>query len=102
MIGTTEYLLDSGDEIPVYLRRQLELLLATPAGSVVLDRDFGVDMRVVDQPPEEARTFMAVDLADKIERYIPELELREVQITDVDAAGNLNLKVVVNLADESS
>lgn len=83
------------------LRAQLALLLATPEGSVVLDRGFGVKRDYLDSPPPIAQNMLASDLAGKIERYIPELALVEVELREISPDGKLHQKVVVGYADES-
>jgi len=81
------------------LMDQLALLLSTPVGTVVLDRDFGIDFSFVDMPLPIAQTMLAAELAEKIEKYIPQLTLREVILTYADTDGNLNVKVVVDIVE---
>lgn len=95
-IGTVDISAEGGT-LSKEMMDQLALLIGTPTGTVVLDREFGVDTACIDMPPEEARTMLAAELAVKIERYIPGLTLGEVKIEQMDAAGNLRLKVVVSL-----
>lgn len=75
---------------------QLLLLMSTPEGSVPLDRSFGIDTEIVDMPNHAmAQNLIASDLADKIEKYIPGLVLKEVILTEAGANGEIKLKVVV-------
>lgn len=80
------------------LRKQLALLLATPVGTVVMDREFGLDHSFVDMPLPIAQNMLATELADKVERYIPELRLSEVKLISTATDGHMNLKVVVDYA----
>ncbi len=80
------------------LRGQLALLLATPVGTVVLDREFGIDHSFVDMPLPIAQNMLASELAYKVERYIPELKLNEIILTSASEDGHMNLKVVVDYA----
>lgn len=74
---------------------QLMLLLSTPEGTVPLDRSFGINTNIIDMPNRAAaQNLIAADLADKIERYIPGLVLKEVSLQEV-AGGEIKLKVVV-------
>lgn len=82
------------------LMEQLHLLLATPVGTVVLDRDFGVDMSFIDMPINLAKNMAAAEFGKKIKKYIPAIRLTEITEDKSQASmGELSLKVVVELAD---
>ena len=87
-------------QMPAELREQLALLCETPAGTVVLDREFGVNFAYLDMPIPEAQTQLATELAPKIEKYIPALVLRGVFFISADNDGNVNWRVVVGYANE--
>jgi phage baseplate assembly protein W len=78
------------------LKEQLELLIATPVGTVMLDRDFGIDRSFLDMPIPIAQTMLAAELAVKIPRYIQSLELVEVKLSTADVNGTMRVKVVVS------
>lgn len=82
-------------------RAQLTLLIETPEGAVVLDRDFGLDYSFLDDPPYLAQNKLAGALADKIPRYIPSLVLVEVRIGVIEQTGKLHIKVVIDHAEKS-
>lgn len=95
-----EYTYETEDgDLKRELRNQLALLITTPVGMVVLDRDFGVDFSFVDMPIPIAQNMLAAELAEKIEEYIPALSLKEVILTHADADGNMNLRVVVEIVE---
>lgn len=78
---------------------QINLLLATPVGTVVFDRDFGIDMSFIDMPVNLARTMAAAELAKKIKKYIPGFVLKEIKEENSQwENGQVVLKVVVELA----
>lgn len=78
---------------------QINLLLATPVGTVVFDRDFGIDMSFIDMPINLARTMAAAELAKKIKKYIPGFVLKEIKEENSQwENGQVLLKVVVELA----
>lgn len=78
---------------------QINLLLATPVGTVVFDRDFGIDMSFIDMPVNLARTMAAAELAKKIRKYIPGFLLKEIKEEPSQwENGQVVLKVVVELA----
>jgi phage baseplate assembly protein W len=57
------------------LAQQLATLLATPQGSVPLDRAFGLDWSLVDTPQTRLLPLFVAEVAAKVERYIPQLRL---------------------------
>ena len=77
------------------LRQQLELLLATPVGTVALDRDF------LDEPVSVAVNMAAAEIAVKLQKYIPALQLIRVQ-ADYEQAqdGTVEMEVIVKNAEQ--
>lgn len=57
----------TGENLTPDLRQQVELLCATPVGSVVLDRDFGLDMSFIDEPVSVAVNMAAAEISVKLE-----------------------------------
>ena len=57
----------TGENLTPDLRQQVELLCATPVGSVVLDRDFGLDMSFLDEPVSVAVNMAAAEISVKLE-----------------------------------
>lgn len=51
--------------------QNVRMILTTPKGSVPLDRDFGLDFDVVDQPMPRARALMEVEIVEQVGRYEP-------------------------------
>ncbi len=86
----------TGKNLSPDLREQVEILIGTPVGTVVLDRDFGIDLSFLDMPIGQAVNMAAAELAVKIEKYIPELQLDRVKpIYDESAEGKTELEVIV-------
>lgn len=77
------------------LLQQLNILLSTPVGTVPFDRDFGVDMSFLDMPVPEAKNSFLTQAAEKMEIYIPQLQLESVEIETEN--GVLKPKVVVGI-----
>lgn len=89
----------SGKKLTSDLREQVEILIGAPVGTVVLDRDFGIDLSFLDMPIGQAVNMAAAELAVKIEKYIPELQLDRVKpIYDESAEGKAELEVIVKNA----
>ena len=51
--------------------QNVAVILATPKGSVPLDRDFGLDFNMVDTPQPRAKALLAVEIVRQVNRYEP-------------------------------
>ena len=58
--------------------QELKILLTTPRGSVVMDRDFGIDMSLLATPVQTARARAQQDIVAAIRRYIPRCRVTRV------------------------
>lgn len=79
------------------LDRQLALLLSTQAGTMPLDREFGIEMDFVDLPPETAKSLYTAEITEKIPQFIPAVRVQEVTWT-WNSSGKLSPKVVITSA----
>lgn len=90
----------TGKNLTPSLQEQIELLLATPVGTVVLDREFGINTKIIDEPLSTVETQAAEEIAVKLEKYIPEVKLDRVKLRANDAqSGKAELEVIVKNAD---
>ena len=58
--------------------QELKILLTTSRGSVVMDRDFGIDTRILSKPAQVARAMAQQDIVSTIRRYVPRARVRRV------------------------
>lgn len=58
--------------------RNISILLATPQGSVPLDRAFGLSQRAVDRPVDIAKTLLVGDITGAIERFEPRAKVANI------------------------
>lgn len=79
------------------LDRQLALLLSTREGTMPLDREFGLNMDLVDMPPEVAKSLYTAEVTEKVAKFIPTVKVREIT-WDTGGQGNLIAKVVITSA----
>ena len=79
------------------LDRQLALLLSTREGTMPLDREFGLNMDVVDMPPEVAKSLYTAEVTEKVAKFIPTVRVQEVKWSS-GGQGNLIAKVVITSA----
>jgi hypothetical protein len=54
------------------------MILTTPVGSVALDRDFGIDISLLDLPMPLAQNKMTADIFAKIKRFEPRFRVKEI------------------------
>jgi phage baseplate assembly protein W len=94
--------IDLGGSLSDELRKQLGLLIATPLGTCVLYRDFGLDLSCLDMPVNIARNMLAAELAARIDKFIPALRLVRVELEQADSNGRLYLKIEVENGNKSS
>ena len=66
------------------IRRNLQALLATPAGSCGGDRSYGISTSCVDLPLEAAKGFIAAEIIAKVAIYEPRVELTGLESTVTD------------------
>lgn len=74
--------------------RCLRNLYMTPAGTVPLDRDFGLDQSFMGASIDVAQNLLAVEMIDKTARYEPRASVTEVELT-ANAAGQIIAKVAI-------
>ena len=80
------------DGVSEDLKKQIRTLIATRAGSVPADRDFGISWKCLDEIPEVAESLFYQELLRKTEQYIPQIRIRSVTFGS-DADGNMEAVV---------
>ncbi len=78
------------------VRRCIAMLYSTPAGTVALDRDLGLDWNVLDLPIEQAKGRLTIEIIEKTRRYEPRVEVMKIQWTQ-NSEGKLKGKVALQL-----
>lgn len=69
--GDTRPLVIAPETVAEEVTQNVAVILATPKGSVPLDRDFGLDFNLVDKPEPRAKALMAVEIVRQVTRYEP-------------------------------
>ena len=62
----------------VGLAQEVRTVMTTRKGSVPLDRDFGVDFTVIDEPVNSVKPIYVGEVAAQIERYVPRVEVLSI------------------------
>ena len=74
--------------------RCLRSLIMTPAGTVPLDREFGIDNSILSQSIDVAESLIAVEIVEKVARYEPRVSAQAVSLS-ADVNGQITAKVVI-------
>ncbi len=86
------------DSVAEEVYRNLKILYGTTAGEQALDRDFGIDLEVADNPSEESEALLTAEYVRKTQQYEPRARVSAVNWTqDTTKNGNLTPKVVIEL-----
>lgn|SRR5690625_1900339 len=66
--------------------QNVRTILSTQAGTVPIDRDFGISWGPVDQPMNRVSAAMNAEVIRKIRKYEPRARVLRVYVTDADPA----------------
>jgi phage baseplate assembly protein W len=84
------------------IAQNVRMILTTPKGSVPLDRDFGLDFKVLDQPTSRAQALLSAEIITQVSRYEPRANVTKVDWENFpDEAGDGRLIPRVSLRVES-
>lgn len=76
--------------------RQLWVLLNTTRGSVPLQRDIGLDARMLDKPITVIRAGIQSELQRQLKKYIPQLKLINVECEVTESGLDIICEVELN------
>jgi len=80
--------------------QNVRTILATRKGSVVLDREFGVDQTFLDQPTSLAMAKALPSIVEAVEKYEPRVKVTAVEWIDSDAQdGRMVPRVRIRIRD---
>ena len=75
---------NTSEEIIKSYQEQISILCSTIAGTIPLDRDFGIDSACLSKPPDVATALLSVEIMEKVEKYIPQLIVNSVEFSSSD------------------
>lgn len=77
--------------------RNLQVLYGTETGEQALDREFGIDINILDNPQEAAKALLTAEFVRKTKQYEPRVRVMRVEWTQNHARdGGIVPKVVVS------
>ena len=77
----------------------LRALIVSLEGTIPGSRGFGLSGISTDLRPEEARNIFYSELDDKVERFIPEIRIEDVEL-EFSEEGGIGLRIFVEQNDE--
>lgn len=81
--------------------RNVAVILATPVGSVPLNRDLGIDTSYIDRPATVVRPILIGAIKKAIQTYEPRADVVSISVDeDPDAPGRFISTVEVNITNE--
>lgn len=86
-------------DIATEVLQNVRTIISTPKYSVPLDRNFGIDFSVLDQPMQVAQAKLADDIIRAVNDYEPRAEITSISFS-ADNDGILIPKVMVKLDDQ--
>lgn len=69
--------------------QNIRTILTTRKGSVPLDREFGIDVGIIDQPVTRARAVLTANIINAVERYEPRVSVTEVTFSGDGMEGEI-------------
>lgn len=81
MNGIGEIEIKSTSDLPDAERydAQIRALIATKEGTMPGSRGFGLSSDISDQGPAQAVNLLTLDLSEKVEKYIPNISISDVE-----------------------
>lgn len=75
------------------IKDNLLALLSTTEGSVPLDRSYGIDVDLVDDPSVVAQALLQQEIIEKVEKYEPRVLVKSVEI--IIEGSSLKAKILI-------
>ncbi len=79
--------------IDTELLMSIQTLCSTYEGTIPLDRRVGLDSSVISESIDFSKEIITADIFDKVEKYIPEVEVIEVSFKEGEDISMLNVLI---------
>lgn len=86
-----DFTIDSS--IDTELLMSIQTLCSTYAGTIPLDRRVGLDSSVISESIDISKEIITADIFDKVEKYIPEVEVIEVSFKEGEDISMINVLI---------
>ena len=100
MITSNQIRIEADDDMTLLQKydKRLRSLILTPEGTMIGNRDFGIDFDLISMQPIQAANFLAMQLEQKITRYIPEIKVISVDTETDSPEGRVIFKIRIGRA----
>lgn len=96
-------IIDANNEMPradlVKYKAELEALIANIEGTIPGSRGFGLQNQYIDAPPGDIANSLVVELADKVDSFIPEISVDQVDVAETGADGNVSVNLTISMRE---
>lgn len=89
---------EEAEKIAIY-KRQLETLFSTVEGTCPGDRNFGLSNEYQDEPPEVAESSFSLEVYNKTEEYVPQVEILDIEF-EHNLEGGMRPKITFGLNED--
>lgn len=79
--------------------KNINTLFSTVAGTVVFDREYGIDNTIFDLPVNMMKSRLTVEYINKVKKYEPRASVKEVIFNYNEKEGIVYPKVVIELGN---
>jgi len=94
-LNSTESEINAGATGDEEIYQNIKVIITTPVGTVPFDRDFGIDYSMIDSPTEIAKGFLTVEIIEKVRKYEPRADVKEVLFNVIDE--KIIPRIILNL-----
>jgi len=100
MITSNQIRIEADDDMTLLQKydKRLRSLILTPEGTMIGNRDFGIDFDLISMQPIQAANFLAMQLEQKITRYIPEIKVISVDTETDSPEGRVIFRIRIGRA----
>jgi phage baseplate assembly protein W len=100
MITSNQIRIEADDDMTLLQKydKRLRSLILTPEGTMIGNRDFGIDFDLISMQPIQAANFLAMQLERKITRYIPEIKVISVDTETDSPEGRVIFRIRIGRA----
>jgi len=94
-LNSTEIEINAGATGDEEIYQNIKVIITTAVGTVPFDRDFGIDYSMIDSPTEIAKGFLTVEIIEKVRKYEPRADVKEVLFNVIDE--KIIPRIILNL-----
>lgn len=94
-------MLDADETRQEILTRRFKTLISSIEGSFPMNRDVGINQEMLDAPVSSAITLLSVEIYQKAEKYIPEIDLEDIECSYNLETDTVSVRLICRESDMS-